>query len=61
LPVWQHYVDVVQGKPQTPTILASYGVDAVLAKRDGTLARGLKAPTWRVVERDRTYVLFRRD
>jgi hypothetical protein len=61
LPVWQRYIDVVQAKPQSRTILASYGVDAVVAKRDGALARDLEAPPWHVAARDRAYVLFRRD
>jgi hypothetical protein len=59
--VWQHYIDVVEGTPQSRTILASYGVDAVVAKRDGALARDLNVPPWRVAARDQAYVLFRRD
>lgn len=61
LPVWQRYIDIVQAKPQSRTILATYGVDAVVAKRDGALARDLDAPPWRIAARDRAYVLFRRD
>lgn len=61
LPVWHQYIDIVRAQPATRTILASYGVDAVVAKADGALARDLEAPPWRVAARDRAYVLLRRD
>ncbi len=61
LPVWQQYVDVVQAKPKSHTILATYGVDAVVARSNGALARGLAVPPWHVAARDRAYVLLRRD
>lgn len=61
LPVWQQYIDVVKGTPRSRTILASYDVDAVVAKRDGPLARDLNVPPWHLAARDQAYMLFRRD
>jgi hypothetical protein len=61
LPVWKRYSQIIAGRQAGRTILSNYDVDAVVALRNGALARDLRVPPWRMVAGDRAFVLFRRE
>ncbi|TAM56277.1 hypothetical protein EPN52_14260 [bacterium] len=59
VPVWNDYRAIAGVRPRWHALLETWRVDAVIARRDGRLARALsRKRDWRLVRRDERYALY---